>query len=1021
MSASEPQNLIGIESSEYDIRLLELDRASTIVLTDIDGTLIAEKALDGEDQYLTLEQKKEKAMSHDLIRDEKLLTQDPGVRIIGFSSMTLSDFITRKCFPNQDGTVTEKWEINYNPEGEELNPKCRRTDLLRYLKKAGLKFGGVITNGDLAFGRGPGAVFFETYLSVAAEFEAVKNLPDNDERKQKFVAETAGKEILITEWIHKTEKIISSYPIYKQLLDNSKDYFENEKSYNQGLHKIGMLLSLLESGKAKPKKIILVDDGVGCVQAIMAMIAIHNRAYPDETIELDVVYFRNDDCFGSKNMVARHFYDKPLTPITMQDMEVLERLKLNSKKIVDPLTRLISICAKANPEALFFLAKAVLNGEFGFKDRAAAYRLARFALRFSESKEFKTSIEIFVKKNNLTAPDGGKVEKRELQQLLDHLEPFVLNKGGLLWARLKAWKKQQLAEKGIKSDKNFVPYQAVYKDVEMYVRYNAKLYAYYTLMNRYLSCTDPLELQAIEQCLEEYFRPLLIDEKPFSPEVYFYPGEEKKGIDQELISIQRIPGKHDFSLVQQAFLSNALQFQDIIKDQALKDKLRENITIVVGSKKRINPDIIRFCEEADPNALFLLAQAALKGNGVVKDRVSAYYLALLALELASRAGKGNGIARFIWDNFSLPVEGQCKEGFPKIKGYNAKDLFERYQRSIAAKEKEEYLPSAQSSRSANDKKEIQILQQDHRSLEAIGLELIAVIENKLEELKSDDSKILVRAALAQLIIDIENFRVNEQGKCGLTASILIRDTLSRLMAQEELDISWFMPKVMPLAQEYDSFASAIDNSLVWEVKGEEDTEVNLVTHYDELLKKDKELREKLAQEAKEEAIILLEPGKLRQPLSDLYSIVYNGINTRILETSLGGVVMKSISTQLYDYGDSSLQNKRVTSFAAEIIGLIKAVDKGIRTPHRPESSEERKELVKRLFDVITVAKKGYEEAKKDANRTTFHVSSKSAGRAKVYADIQEAAGKILHIFQAAYPEEVNAVADGMHITVAPRK
>jgi len=312
--------------------------------------------------------------------------------------------------------------------------------------------------------------------------------------------------------------------------------------------------------------------------------------------------------------------------------------------------------------------------------------------------------------------------------------------------------------------------------------------------------------------------------------------------------------------------------------------------------------------------------------------------------------------------------------------------------------------------------------QDSRSLEIIGGELITAIDEKLMELKTDGAKLKLKIAITELVTDIETFIKNQNGRIGLEECILRHSKLLALIDSQDLENSWFMSKIILPAREYDTVAAVAESAAVWEVF----ENCNLGKQLQSVAER------AAAEKDRVEAKALLLPGYLRDKLLSLYFIVFKGIEQHTLDASFpSGVVIKSISSQPKDKGryslqadendDSSLQNRRVTSFAAKIIDLIDAAYNGVGTFHLSSSSDERKMLIKQLLDVITVAQKGHQEAKKDANRIAFHVSSKSADRAKAYAKIQKAAGNMLYIFQLAYPEEVKAVADGMHITVAPRK
>ncbi len=319
--------------------------------------------------------------------------------------------------------------------------------------------------------------------------------------------------------------------------------------------------------------------------------------------------------------------------------------------------------------------------------------------------------------------------------------------------------------------------------------------------------------------------------------------------------------------------------------------------------------------------------------------------------------------------------------------------------------------------------------QDSRSLEIIGGELIAAIDEKLMELKTDGAKLKLKIALTELVTDIETFIKNQNGRIGLEECILRHSKLLTLIESRDIENSWFISKIISPAKEYDAVAAVAENPTVWEVfeSYNLDKQLQCVA--------ERAAAEKAAAKKDREAVeakALLLPDYLRDKLLNLHLIVFEEIDKHTLETSFpSGVVIKSISSQPKDKGryslpagekdDSSLQNRRVTSFAAKIIDLIDAAYNGVRTCHLPGSSDERKMLIKQLLDVITEAQKGQLEAKKDADRITFHVSSKSADRAKAYEAIRKAAGNMLYTFQLAYPEDVKAVADGMHITIALRK
>lgn len=314
--------------------------------------------------------------------------------------------------------------------------------------------------------------------------------------------------------------------------------------------------------------------------------------------------------------------------------------------------------------------------------------------------------------------------------------------------------------------------------------------------------------------------------------------------------------------------------------------------------------------------------------------------------------------------------------------------------------------------------------QSYRSLEVIGVELIDAIDRKLIELKADSAKLKLKIALSELVVDVETFIEHQNGRIGLENCIARHSKLLDLIANQDLENSWFILKILARAKEYDAVAAVAEDATVWEVfEG---------CNLDEQLLNIEERVEAEAKRARVEAKALLLPGYLNDELWNLHFIVFKEIENHTLETSFpGGVVIQSISPRPKDKGsyslqadekdDSSLQNRRVTSFAAKIIDLIEAAYNGVKTFHLPDRFDERKILIERLWDVRTVAQKGRQEAEKDADRITFLVSSKSADRANAYAKIQEAASNILCTFRVAYPEDVKAVAYGMHITIALRK
>lgn len=724
----------------------------TLVLSDIDGVLIFDNEIN---LYL--------------IQAMKLLQQDPKVHIAALSNMGFGDFVKE----TKNGK-SQSWCVN-------TDERYRRTDLLKDAEEKGFQLRYALTNGDLGYGHGPGAVFSKQYLVLAAEYEKVKNLSDEDRRKIGFLTTASDWQENLEKNISLTylKKKISAFPYTDLLIPPGKpgSYFDSDNGHLHGVSKIAALCYFLHSSVKKPRKMIFIDDNYGCIQAVRATIDVYNQQHPGQTITLETYWYRGAEFHTEQNMVAEHFAEKAKTfmPASTSNALAIPRLRralneitfFSGQKIKNTIfNELIALAGKGSPEALFMLAQVLCRGTLGQKNHWAAYRFACCAIMFSENKTFKEEVRTFIEQEKLSEKDLVQQDDT-LQNLLDSLEPMVLNQGALLWKQLKAYRRKQAENVTVKKAEHVLQYRSIFNLPERLYLNEAKLAAYYAIMNVYLSSEDTLQWPVYEECIETYFRPLLVNEYLWTPEDYFLKEDQnaenldnlvqkettklQKKLNRSIaksdlekrISQQIMEMKEDRKIFCQNIEPIKCSFEkncekerwttqgpfkqaSVMTDaeQLLQSALYKEVSIIVDGKKQVNPAILTLCAEGNAPALFLLAQAALKGDGVVRDPISAYYLMQLACWRTTDTNSRKEIQLFIERHFSPAFveslrNSTCDKAFPRINGCTPNEIFEWYK----CYKKEEYASFID-----NKEKILRVLNANKKKLGSSELDPLNVVD-----------------------------------------------------------------------------------------------------------------------------------------------------------------------------------------------------------------------------------------------------------------------------------------------------
>ncbi len=371
--------------------------------------------------------------------------------------------------------------------------------------------------------------------------------------------------------------------------------------------------------------------------------------------------------------------EKKLAPISVTDIEEFYRLKAmvrgkSTDKSIYP--SLIKLSQKGYNQPLFLLAEVLVQGKLCKVDKAAAYQLAYFARLLTPDPASKKTINQFIRKYQL--PVGGKVTFPAIETLLNKLKPVIFNQKGEQWEWLKACKRREFQGKSINVKKG------------LYLNEDDKdkksdLATYFKLMNAYLDCQDLSELPTLEENIENHFRDLLIEDALWNPCEYY-----SRCSDEQSLAAEKAFQKKSKQLREMVFVE--IEREKVERgpfreretsaeaEQLRCDTLSQPLVINLNGRDRINPILLAFCEQGDPEALFLLAESACRGEGGVRDLVSAYFLARLAREHGIDLEFRKKIDSFIVKNrLHDYADDKPHPDFPQINGLNPRVLFEDYQ------------------------------------------------------------------------------------------------------------------------------------------------------------------------------------------------------------------------------------------------------------------------------------------------------------------------------------------------------
>lgn len=368
--------------------------------------------------------------------------------------------------------------------------------------------------------------------------------------------------------------------------------------------------------------------------------------------------------------------DKKPAPISVTDIREFYRLKAMVRaKSTDKsiYLHLIKLSQKGYNQPLFLLAGILVKGNLCTADKVAAYQLAYFARLLTPDPASKETINQFILKHQL--PVEGEVTSPQIQTLLNELGPVIFNQKGEQWERLKACKRREV-ERDSPGSKG-MPYVNDDKDTD--------LARYYKLMSAYLDCKDVSELTILEENIENRFRDLLIEDALWEPHKYILGCSAEQSIKAE--QAFREKSKHlremIFSEIERKKVERGpFRAREASQEaeQLKKKTLSQPLVINLNGRDRINPLLLAFCEQGDPEALFLLAEAACRGEGFIRDCVSAYFLARLARERDIDLTFRKKIDSFIVKNsLHKYANEKVDPNFPQINGLNPEALFNDYQ------------------------------------------------------------------------------------------------------------------------------------------------------------------------------------------------------------------------------------------------------------------------------------------------------------------------------------------------------